>query len=417
MKEKIAFVVVRYGKNINGGAEYHCRMLAERLTDNYDVEVLTTCVNDYVKGDNDIPEGTEVDNGVLVRRFKVAPLPPKNTPHREMKWPRRIRRFLNKIHLLRWFSYVHPIWGWQRDGEIDDMRWNVFNSPNLYQFLREHKNEYCAIIPITIDWPLTYYTAMIAGEKCICIPTMHDHKVSYRGILTEAFSRFAYVGFNTKAEQRLGVNLFGRALHRHGIVSVSIEDQHPADWKTTKQKYGLPDRYITYVGRVDHVKIEGLTEAFATFKQMYPKSPLKLVMVGGIFEKPKLNSDDIVYTGFVDKADKEAIILNSVAVVNPSRYESLSLILLEALSLGRPILVNGHCAVLKGHCKKSGYAADYYMNPKQFARKLHRLESSDELWQQRSESGKRYVEENYNWPLIMGRLRKVIESMPRNEKN
>ena len=149
---------------------------------------------------------------------------------------------------------------------------------------------------------------------------------------------------------------------------------------------------------------------------MYPESPLKLVMVGGIFEKPKLNSDDVVYTGFVDKADKEAIILNSVAVVNPSRYESLSLILLEALSLGRPILVNGHCAVLKGHCKKSGYAADYYMNPKQFARKLHRLESSDELWKQRSESGKRYVEENYNWPLIMGRLRKVIESMPRNEK-
>ena len=30
-KEKVAFVVVRYGKNINGGAEYHCQMLAERL--------------------------------------------------------------------------------------------------------------------------------------------------------------------------------------------------------------------------------------------------------------------------------------------------------------------------------------------------------------------------------------------------
>ena len=46
-KENIAFVVVRYGLNINGGAEYHCRMLAERLTNDYNVEVLTTCVDNY----------------------------------------------------------------------------------------------------------------------------------------------------------------------------------------------------------------------------------------------------------------------------------------------------------------------------------------------------------------------------------
>ena len=51
-KEKIAFIVVRYGKDINGGAEYHCRMLAERLVNDYDVEVLTTCVKNYVTGDN-----------------------------------------------------------------------------------------------------------------------------------------------------------------------------------------------------------------------------------------------------------------------------------------------------------------------------------------------------------------------------
>lgn len=54
-KEKIAFIVVRYGKDINGGAEYHCRMLAERLVNDYDVEVLTTCVKNYVTGDNEYP--------------------------------------------------------------------------------------------------------------------------------------------------------------------------------------------------------------------------------------------------------------------------------------------------------------------------------------------------------------------------
>ena len=59
-KEKVAFVVVRYGKNINGGAEYHCQMLAERLVSDYDVEVLTTCVRDVATGENIYPEGEEI---------------------------------------------------------------------------------------------------------------------------------------------------------------------------------------------------------------------------------------------------------------------------------------------------------------------------------------------------------------------
>lgn len=58
--EKIAFVVVRYGKDINGGAEFHCKMLAERLINQYQVEVLTTCVKNYVTGDNEFPEGKKI---------------------------------------------------------------------------------------------------------------------------------------------------------------------------------------------------------------------------------------------------------------------------------------------------------------------------------------------------------------------
>ena len=41
-KKKIAFIIIRYGVAVNGGAEAHCRMLAERLIPFYDVEVLTT---------------------------------------------------------------------------------------------------------------------------------------------------------------------------------------------------------------------------------------------------------------------------------------------------------------------------------------------------------------------------------------
>ena len=77
VKEKIALVTIRYGKDINGGAEYHCRMLAERLVDDYDVEVLTTCIRNYKTGINELPECEEVVNGVLVHRFKAEPVSPE----------------------------------------------------------------------------------------------------------------------------------------------------------------------------------------------------------------------------------------------------------------------------------------------------------------------------------------------------
>ena len=37
----------------------------------------------------------------------------------------------------------------------------------------------------------------------------------------------------------------------------------------------------------------------------------------------------------------------------PSYFESLSMVALEAWALGRPVLANGRCDVLKGQCIRS----------------------------------------------------------------
>ena len=69
---RVAFVVQRYGTEVTGGAELHCRWVAEHLAERHRVEVLTTTATDYLSWDDVLPAGVTEANGVTVRRFPVA---------------------------------------------------------------------------------------------------------------------------------------------------------------------------------------------------------------------------------------------------------------------------------------------------------------------------------------------------------
>ena len=411
-KENIAFVVVRYGLNINGGAEYHCRMLAERLTNDYNVEVLTTCVDNYRTGENLEFKEKEIINKVIVRRLKTNPTHPEleNFYKKKAKPAYKLRRFLYKCHFLAIASYFFPIWHFKEKEELEALGSQVFHSPALFNFIKENKDNYKAIIPITIDYSHVYYTTLYAPEKTIVIPTMHYHKTAFRSTLTQVFTKAAYIAFNTTAEQKLARKIFGMHMAPHSIVSVGIELSAPSDWAVTQEKYNLPDEYMLYVGRVDQGKLNNVYTYFLNYKKVYPNSDLKFVLVGKQYSDP-FNHPDIIYTNFVEEQEKISIIQHAKIVINPSLYESLSLILLEAMALKKAMLVNGNCNVLKEHCHKSNNAALYYTNEKSFIDKLHMLDSSTNLRLEMGEKGYSYVNSNYDWNIIMNKLKHVIENI------
>src|SRR5262249_52801929 len=68
---RIGLVVQRYGLEVVGGAELHCRWVAEHLAERHQVEVLTTTATDYLNWENEFPPGVSTLNGVTVRRFPV----------------------------------------------------------------------------------------------------------------------------------------------------------------------------------------------------------------------------------------------------------------------------------------------------------------------------------------------------------
>jgi glycosyltransferase involved in cell wall biosynthesis len=80
------------------------------------------------------------------------------------------------------------------------------------------------------------------------------------------------------------------------------------------------------------------------------------------------------------------------------------------------VVVLDVCACLKEHCKLSHGAVDYYMNEQQFIRKLNKIESFPVFREQMAKGGKQYVDNNYNWNLILSRLKRVIELVAKSKQ-
>ena len=411
MKEKVAITVTRYGKDINGGAELHCRMLAERLVPDYDVEILTTCIKDYVTGEAGYAEGVEEDGGVTVRRFATVPY----DRAAEKKWlskvrlSRRIRRLLYWCGCLRFVAGQSPVWKWGLEADINAVKSGIFYSPDMIRYIEEHKGGYKAILSLTATYAPFFMTAMHAGEKMIGIPTLHPERAAFRPSLTLSFTKAAYIGFNTAAEQELAWDIFGKGNIRGGIISTGIEDAPADNWEKVKKQFSLPDRYVVFIGRIEKGKAGKLVRYYSRYAASHPDAP-KLVMVGGLVKEVGRHKD-MIFTGFTSEGAKRAILQHALLLVNPSKYESLSLVVLEALRDRVPVLVNGKCEVLRQHCVLSGNAVRSFRSYREFCREFREATENASARKEMIEKGEKYYLENYSWDRIMPRLHKAIAGM------
>lgn len=412
MPRKIAFVIIRYGAEVNGGAEVHCRMLAERLLPRYDVEVLTTTIRLFGDPSQDYPEGTTAENGVTVRRFRPKPVGGGLVERlrRRSKAARRLRYRLAQAGLLRPLADRHPVWRMHREAERRYFEAQEGHTPDLLRHIEAHADEYAALIFMNYYFSQTPLGGTIAPEKTILIPLAHPDRSLYYAIQTEVFTRVRHIAFNTAAEERLCRSIFGRQMAPATIVGAGLEPTAPAPWPDVQARYGIAERYVLYLGRVTPGKIRSLIPDFLAYRRRYG-SDVQLVLAGGI-DPAVARPDDpgLRFTGFVSDAEKSALVRHATVMINPSPHESLSLLMLESLANGVPALVNGASDVMRDHCERSG-AALWYDGPRDFRHQLHRLLSDADLRRTLGDRGPAYVRENYDWERILEKLHAIIESI------
>ena len=102
-------------------------------------------------------------------------------------------------------------------------------------------------------------------------------------------------------------------------------------------------------------------------------------------------------------------------LIMPSYFESLSMVALEAWALGRPVLANGRCDVLKGQCIRSA-AGLYYERYEEFAETLYALESNGPLHARLGRNGRTISTQHYSWPVIERKYLDMFDRLKREER-
>jgi glycosyltransferase involved in cell wall biosynthesis len=193
------------------------------------------------------------------------------------------------------------------------------------------------------------------------------------------------------------------------VAGVGINVPPEASAQRFRQQFNIDDPFMLYVGRVDRAKnIPELLDFFTQFKQEHDQ-PLKLVLIGRE-NIPLIKHPDIIYLGFQPEQVKFDAIAASEVVIIPSLYESLSMIALEAWWMGKPVIVNGRCEIMKKQCRHSNGGL-YYQVYDEFEVILKKLLADAKLRKKLGQQGRRFVAQNYHWDVIIAKYRAILETM------
>ncbi|WP_338873570.1 glycosyltransferase family 4 protein [Spirosoma sp. SC4-14] len=410
--KKIAFIVQRYGVEVNGGAEYFCRVLAERLAKNYEVDVLTSCALEYVTWANWYPAETTRINGVQVHRFATQyerqVKASSRAEHKLKKWSRP-----EEWQGLGWLR----MWGRALVGKTVrrySRLWATYQgpyTPDLIAYLKRNHQDYDALIFITYLYYPTIAGLQIAPHKSIFIPTAHDEPPIYLPVFRPLFQKPRVILFLTPAEKQFVHQQFQNEAIYNDIVGVGIEPGNVASEKLTPYLLGNQTNYLLYIGRIDPAKgCDTLFDLFIRYKEKNPSS-LKLILVGQAF-MPIPEHPAIQPVGFVDEQTKATLLAGANALVMPSPYESLSMVTLESFAVGIPVIANAACAVLRDHIEAS-QAGLLYQNYADFEQAVDQILSQDTT--QMARNAQSYVQQYYTWETVLAKFDRAFAYLANNK--
>jgi glycosyltransferase involved in cell wall biosynthesis len=340
MKPRIAIVAQRWAPEMVGGSEALAWQYAELLSEDFEVDLLTSTALDYITWENALPEGVERVGNVAVRRFAPA----FTRSEYFFTLDRKVRADWATMGTIS--ERAARFWTTALQEEV--IKFQGPWCPGLLAHLDANADAYKAVVLATYLYPTSYFASCrFDPKKLLMAPTLHDEPMAHLPVYRRYRERFLWL---TNAERDLASRLWG--VEQGEVIGMTI------DAKKAKPE-SMADPYLLYCGRIDALKgVDQLLAWFALYRAARPGSNVKLVLTGkdtlGLRKMP-----NVEFLGFVSEERKLSLMAGALAFVQPSRYESFSIVALEAMAQGTPIVVNGHCAALAEHVVASGCGSAY----------------------------------------------------------
>ncbi|MEP6694112.1 MAG: glycosyltransferase family 4 protein [Chloroflexota bacterium] len=379
----ILVVVQRFGAEVVGGSEGHARVVASRLARTHHVEIATTTAADYWTWAPYYPAGTSELDGLRVHRFPVV-------EGRDPEFKAFESKVLSEEHALA--------------DEEEWLRRQGPHCPDLLEFLKDDGARYDAVLFYTYIYQPTALGVPIVPERAALISTAHDEAplrlAPYRALfhLPRAF------GFLTPEERDLVHRTFRNEHIPHETLGLGLDAPGAFDVAAFRASHQLEGPLVLYLGQVSEGKGCGeLLAAWTAYRSRPQARPATLVLAGTVrMELP--DRSDVVALGRIPDAEKYAALAAADALVLPSRFESLGIVLLESWQVGTPVVVRADNPVTAGQVARSG-GGIAYRGADDFGDALDRaIAARDAL----GAAGRAWVERESSWDAFDARLEQLV---------